>query len=218
MGLAMRYAHHLKGNLLVGYHYDWFSTGGAAADFYRILTNQDYESLTQVTETTDLSITEDAYATTTHEYIMDTILATSLILSGVGRGNLKVTAFAGISATSNYGTNVTTIYAVVTILARDAAGTDRTLGTVTTGSVSATVTKLEGVGGTSTTVAADIPFSITFNELRLNAYERVIMKIDYKAQWTQTIDTAYGDGQQSATANHALNTDNIFIELPIAGN
>jgi len=218
MALQMRYMEKLKGNCLSTYVYAWYATGGAGSNFSRIAEREDFHTAVANTASTSLSVTQTNYAASAHEYILRTILANTLLLSGEGRGNVKVGLTAGYSERNGHVQTVTaSMYVVVTVYARNAAGVDRTLATVTTPTITQALNSTGEYGPASVTKTESIPFTVSFSEVKLFAYERLILSFVYYAKWVLTAGTHPEAVSCAAVAHHTMNSEEIFVELPIAG-
>jgi hypothetical protein len=209
MGLSLRYYERLRGALLIVGSKTWNTT------YARILKRTDHLSAVTSTPSTALVLGVGAYtASAAHEYFYPKILSNILLLSGPAEGNVKIEFTVSVAAGgSGYVSGY--VYAVISLLARTLAGVDRTLATLTT-PVFSKQYYLPTTGGGSSTYVEDIGFDLQVAEVQVFAYERLILNVVYYGKYT---DDGGGTAKSgSGVAYHAINTDNVYIELPIAGN
>ncbi len=199
----MRYMETAKAAKLTNAGYTWDIA------YPLILEREAYESSIVSAAQSAVTISEHDtnYTETILYYILPRLFSNILILDGVSWGNIRF--YIGWNDTASGSAYSSYIHAHITVLARTAAGVDRTLATSDTGEL----IKAYPGGTTSGEVTEDFPLRIIFDNQKLLGSERLLLKITYHARY----GTSSGTKTITAGQYHTVNTNNLYIQIPIAG-
>lgn len=165
------------------------------------------EANTKVTSQTQLTgAYGPSYGTTTFEFILARNYKYLTQLDGVIRGSLEIKTDLQTEAVYLH-TAYTSIYVVVSLIARTSAGVDTTLATTTTTEFIDSIP-----GATARTYNThSVPFFVdVFNKSIPNGSKLILKLVCYL-----TINNSPYPPHQEAYLLTALNTSNVFVEVPI---
>lgn len=204
----MRLMEKLRGQKFTDFSYTWDTT------YTTILVRSgDGDFPANIRTTATQAFTESSasptYDQTTFNFILPRRYEYTTVFDGVARGNVKVNSYinnTGVSCTSSS----YFVYATLTLKGITSGGVARTLATVTTNTITHTL------GGEQTgNLLVDIPFWMDINNQVLNNDERLLLVVTvYGGAYTHSGHVS-GSHSAAGTLYHTINTDELFIELPM---
>ncbi len=205
MTISMRYMELAKAAKLTTAIFTWDKS------YSYILERETYEDGVLGDVKTDFTTTRNTPTVTTVEYILPRFFSSIIRLDGVSWGNMKLSERYVVTGCPGTVDPTVFLNMVITFKARTSGGIDRTLATYTP----PTIQKSWGsVGNGNAEYTEEIPLRITFNNQKLLATERLIMSIAYSCSYTIT-DDSYTT--LTCAQYHTINSNELFIELPIVG-